>query len=101
MSNLFDEELVPFGKGVRSLPGRPHISTGYRYALQGFRGIILETVLSGGRRYTSREALRRFVTAVMAAAASAREAVPATPVARPASARVDEAIEEALDESGI
>ena len=67
-TNLMDEALISFAAGVRSLPGRPAISTGYRYALRGFRGIRLETIVVGGRRFTSREALRRFVAATTCAA---------------------------------
>jgi hypothetical protein len=54
------------------LPGRTarglHVGTIYRWMLRGIRGIRLETVLVGGIRYTSREALERFIAATTAAA---------------------------------
>ena len=68
MSNLLDENLVPFAAGIRSLPGRPSVSTGYRFALRGIKGIRLESIVVGGRRFTSREALRRFVAGTTQAA---------------------------------
>lgn len=67
MANLLDEELLPFASAIRSLPGAPHISTGYRFAMRGIRGVVLETVRVGGKRYTSRQALNRFIEKVTAA----------------------------------
>ena len=68
MPNLLDEDLLPFAQGVRSLPGRPSVSAGYRYIGRGCRGVHLETIVVGGRRFTSRQALRRFVAGTTAAA---------------------------------
>ena len=68
MANLLEEDLVRFTAGIRSLPGRPHVSTGYRFITRGCRGVFLESILVGGRRFTSRQALLRFVDAVTAAA---------------------------------
>jgi len=54
VAELLDEDLMPFAKAIRSLPGRPHISTGYRFiSSRGCRGVVLETILVGGRRYRS------------------------------------------------
>src|SRR4051794_29260548 len=97
MPNLLDEDLMPFAAGVRSLPGRPHLSTGYRYALRGFHGVILETMMCGGRRYTSRQALRRFVDAVTAAA----NRRPQSPIPTRPSELVDDRVERDLDSAGI
>src|SRR5258706_505036 len=47
MPNLLDEDLLPFLEGLRTLPGRPHVSTGYRYAFKGIRGVKLETIMCG------------------------------------------------------
>jgi Protein of unknown function (DUF1580) len=97
MPQLLDEKLLPFAKAIRLLPGRPHISTGYRFISKGCRGVILETVLVGGRRFCSREALRRFVTAVTAAASTARpnsietESIP----------HQESGVERDLDDAGI
>ena len=40
---------------------RPNVSTVWRWAQRGVCGVTLETVLIGGRRYTSRVALQSFV----------------------------------------
>lgn len=40
-----------------------HYSTVYRWATKGARGRNLETVLSGGIRFTTVEAVRRFLAA--------------------------------------
>lgn len=46
---------------AEKIPGRPHITTLYRWYKHGLKGVKLETVLVGGRRYTSAEAVKRFV----------------------------------------
>lgn len=48
--------LVPPRRGKRL-----HISTVYRWVLKGVRGKILDSALLGGVRYTSLEALQRFM----------------------------------------
>jgi hypothetical protein len=69
MEDLLSEDVIPFAAAIRSLPGRPHLSTGYRYISQrGCRGVRLESIVVGGRRFTNRQALRRFVEATTAAA---------------------------------
>jgi hypothetical protein len=65
MINLSTEELLTLAQAARLRPpgrnGRPqHVSTVYRYALKGFRGVRLEVVRLGGSLYTSRQALQRF-----------------------------------------
>jgi len=76
MANLLDEDLIPFALGIRSLPGRPHISTGYRFISKGSHGVMLETIVVGGRRFTTRQALRRFVANVTAAAQRQHNSAP-------------------------
>ncbi|MCE5268690.1 MAG: DUF1580 domain-containing protein [Planctomycetaceae bacterium] len=49
-------KTLPFRRSGK----RPNISTLYRWALRGIRSIRLETVLIGGQRCTSKEALARF-----------------------------------------
>jgi hypothetical protein len=61
MADLLREELHLLAKVGDLLPSRPHRSTGIRWADRGVRGSRLETVTIGGRRYTSREALARFI----------------------------------------
>lgn len=57
------EELIPFQKAAAHVPGprKPCIQTLHRWRLRGARGRILETILIGGIRYTSAEAIRRFI----------------------------------------
>jgi hypothetical protein len=98
MPNLLDEDLIPFAEGVRSLPGRPHISTGYRFATRGSRGVVLETVLVGGRRYTSRQALRRFVATVSTVGALGNPVVRHAPASTD---RTSDGIKRRLDDAGI
>jgi hypothetical protein len=62
------EDLLPLNQAARVLPGRPHISTLWRWHRRGIRGIRLETAVVGGTRYTSRQALQRFVDRTTAAA---------------------------------
>lgn len=49
------------------VPGRRgkkvHSSSVYRWATKGARGRVLESVMVGGIRYTTIEAVRRFLTA--------------------------------------
>lgn len=64
--DIQNETLIPF-KDVPKwcrlhLKNNVHPSTIYRWRLRGIRGIKLETVLAGGKRYTSAEALQRFFT---------------------------------------
>ncbi len=72
MIDVQNENLIPF----RDVPGwckehlgnRVHPTTVHRWRLRGSRGIKLETLLAGGTRYTSAEALRRFFAGATAAA---------------------------------
>jgi hypothetical protein len=75
MIDLQSESVVSLTAAAKSLPSRPHIATVYRWFQHGVRGIRLETVLLGGRRFTSHEALQRFTERLTAAAAG--EPVPA------------------------
>ena len=72
MIDINSESLIPF----RDIPAwtkehlgnRVHPSTIHRWRLRGARGIKLETILAGGTRYSSHEALCRFFATVTAAA---------------------------------
>lgn len=61
------EEFISLAEAARLIPGRPHLSTFYRWRTRGVNGIKLETVRIGGRRMISRSALVQFITAVTAA----------------------------------
>lgn len=68
MIDIHKESLLSMSQAARSLPHRPNTSTLWRWHASGVRGIRLETVLVGGQRFTSREALQRFVEQSTAAA---------------------------------
>ncbi len=61
MIDMQTEELLTLEQARRLFPRPPHPSTLWRWVLEGVRGAKLETLVAGGRRYTSREAIGRFV----------------------------------------
>lgn len=62
------EKLFPLVDAVEMKTGRrPHLSTCLRWATRGSRGIRLETVILGGRRLASLEAVQRYIDATTAA----------------------------------
>ncbi len=62
MIDLASESLIGIKEAAKLIPGHPDLSTIYRWFQTGVRGgIKLETALVGGRRFTSREAVQRFV----------------------------------------
>lgn len=75
---------------------RPCAATLWRWALRGVRGIKLESIVCGGARCTSAEALRRFFARLTEAADKAAPAPQAMPRRRDPrrSAKI-------LDEAGI
>jgi hypothetical protein len=68
MIDIATEDMVSLTEAAKTLPSRPDQSTLWRWRNRGVRGVRLETVLVGGRRMTSRQALNRFFAAVNAAA---------------------------------
>ncbi len=94
---LSRETPLVFSEVPKRLPKRHgkkvHYSTVYRWATKGVRGRVLETVRVGGVRYTSIEALERFLTAQTP-----------TDIEAPKSAELDDeltAIQRHLDEAGL
>ncbi len=57
------EELIHFPQARKEFPRPTCIATLHRWRLRGVRGVVLETILVGGLRYTSREAIGRFIAA--------------------------------------
>ena len=58
------ETVISFSDARSAFPGidrRLSLATLHRWRLNGVRGVKLETVLIGGLRYTSREAIARFI----------------------------------------
>jgi hypothetical protein len=70
-ATLTGEKPLTLADAARLLPKRPNPATLWRWRTKGVRGVKLETVLIGGRRYVSRAALRQFIDAVTAAASQA------------------------------
>ena len=69
MIDVQSEQVIKLAAAPGEVPGRPNLSTIYRWHLRGVRGVRLETILIGGTRFTSREALQRFFDRTTAAAA--------------------------------
>jgi Protein of unknown function (DUF1580) len=64
MIDLLLEDLVEVGDARKYLPGQPDRRTVYRFlAGQGTGGVTLESVKCGGKRFTSRQAIVRFIAA--------------------------------------
>ena len=69
MSIDLTETLKTLAEAARTLPGGPvHVSTIHRWRIKGIRGVRLSTILRGGIRYTTNEAIERFFAATTAAA---------------------------------
>jgi len=66
---MLNEHLITFAEAARTLPGGGvHIATVHRWHLRGVGGIRLESLMRGGVRYTSTEAIARFIANTTAAA---------------------------------
>ena len=91
------EDLIPFGEARSAVPGgkRLSLATLHRWRLDGVRGTRLETVLIGGSRYTSAEAISRFI-----AAQNAPE-TPAPTITKSQRARQAATADRLLQEAGI
>jgi len=68
MIDVQNENILSLAEAARSLPYMRNLATLFRWRTRGCRGVVLETLLMGGRRVTSVEALDRFFAAVTAAA---------------------------------
>ena len=55
------ERVIPISEAPKHFPGRPNISSIYRWFGKGCRNARLETVVCGAKRYTSVEAIQRFI----------------------------------------
>ncbi|MEM6468257.1 MAG: DUF1580 domain-containing protein [Planctomycetota bacterium] len=61
--DLLTEDLLSLAQATREIPTRPNVSTVWRWAKRGIRGVRLETVKVGGKQMTSVQALTRFLQA--------------------------------------
>lgn len=62
--DIHNEHLCLLSEVSCSMPSKPSYCTIMRWKREGLRGVKLETLLIGGRRYTSVEALHRFIKSV-------------------------------------
>lgn len=97
MIDIYTEDLVRVPtEAAKHIPGRPNPSTVWRWYKRGVRGVRLETVVVGGKRFTSLQAIRRFIERSTAAADGTPTV--STPKAR---ARQIAQAERELDAAGI
>ncbi len=62
---MIDSERETLVRLTRArIPGNPHTATVWRWALRGVRGVKLDTLVVGGVRFTSEEAIARFLAAL-------------------------------------
>jgi hypothetical protein len=101
MISLMDEHKITLGEVPAEIPSRLgnrlHVSTVHRWATTGVKGVILESIKIGGQRYTSKEALQRFVERCSAGPASSATTT-RTPTTR---RKAIEKAERELDRAGI
>jgi hypothetical protein len=93
------EVVFPLAKALQFIPGKPNLSTLYRWCYKGVKGVRLETVCIGGARKTSREALERFFQATTQAA-DALLVSPATAAKNASNAGRRQAVESELSRRG-
>jgi Protein of unknown function (DUF1580)/Helix-turn-helix domain len=60
--NIEKEELLTISEASKEFPIRPHTTTVWRWVHRGINGTKLESIKIGGRRYTSKEAINRFIS---------------------------------------
>lgn len=65
--DLQRERLLTLEQAAQSLPGGVAASTIWRWHRHGLKGHRLETIVIGGKRLTSAEAVQRFADALTAA----------------------------------
>lgn len=63
MLSITAETLLSLKQARNEFANRPSLPTLWRWILRGTKGIRLESVRIGGRRYTSVEAIARFMEA--------------------------------------
>jgi hypothetical protein len=97
MLDLSSETAIAVNKSPAHIPGRPHVSTVWRWVLVGVRGIKLETFVVGCQRFTTKQAIERFIAATTARA-NGEPAPTRTPRQR---VRAIEAAERELRKAGI
>jgi hypothetical protein len=104
MIDIHEETVIPVREIPARIPDNPrtgkkvNLATVFRWSQRGVRGIKLETILIGGTRHSSLEALQRFSDRATAVADGATSAIVSTP---PARRKAHEKASRELDEAGI
>ncbi len=60
MIDLSNETVFPVSEAPKHIPGRPSQASVWRWVLNGVGGVKLESILIGGKRFTSAESIQRF-----------------------------------------
>lgn len=60
---LIDETLIPIADAPKQFPVKSSRQTLERWLRRGCRGVLLESITIGFRRFTSKEAISRFLSA--------------------------------------
>lgn len=68
MIDIQAETIVSISEAPQHIPGRPSMATVWRWVLKGTRAGKLESILIGGRRFTSLEKIQIFAEQSTAAA---------------------------------
>lgn len=63
MPDFSSETACPLKQAAKLFPHPPSLQTLWRWASRGVRGVTLETFRQGGKRFTTREAVDRFLHA--------------------------------------
>ena len=66
--DLITETVFPVTEAPEHIPGHPSQASVWRWVLNGVGGIKLESILIGGKRFTSVESIQRFCDRRTAAA---------------------------------
>lgn len=63
-ARILTEDVLSLNEARDAIPTRPSISTVWRWAINGRKGVKLETYQIGGKRLTSVQAIHRFFEAI-------------------------------------
>ena len=66
--DLSSEDIFPVSEAPQHIPGHPSKASVWRWVLKGVGGVKLESILIGGKRFTSAESIQRFCDRRTAAA---------------------------------
>jgi hypothetical protein len=105
--DLFSDEIVSLREAAKRLPvrragKRPNVATLYRWCSEGVRGVRLDSILVGGVRCTSAQALQNFCDTLTAAAEPGQPTGSVRPSSAPSNRRKEiAAAERRLARAGI